>query len=166
MGGVDRSDQNIAQYRVKIRNKKWYWPLFAWTLDMVVQNAWILHRLIADPEGKKMSLLDFRREIAASLLLAEPHENQKRRASFYSPKVPGQIRCDGINHIDGTSERQLRCAVCKKNPRRCSVALHKRNRLEIFHENNWIVVDFINTKLYYLAYVFSRLIHVNGYCPN
>ena len=29
MGGVDRTDQNIAQYRIAIRSKKWWWALFA-----------------------------------------------------------------------------------------------------------------------------------------
>ena len=27
MGGVDRSDQNIAKYRISMRGKKWWWAL-------------------------------------------------------------------------------------------------------------------------------------------
>ena len=127
MGGVDRTDQNIAQYRVKIRNKKWYWPLFAWTLDLVVQNAWLLHK--QDCSSNKMDLLAFRREIASCLLNSEQNSaKKKQRTSFFSSKVPDDIRFDGINHVDGTSERQFRCAVCKKNTKKtcakCSVGLH------------------------------------------
>jgi len=44
MGGVDRCDQNISTYRISIRSKKWWWALFAWIPDMVLQNCWILYR--------------------------------------------------------------------------------------------------------------------------
>ena len=40
MGGVDRCDQNISAYRVSISGKMWWWALFAWFPDMVLQNAW------------------------------------------------------------------------------------------------------------------------------
>ena len=46
IGGVDRSDQNIATYRIYMRQKKWYWPLVADSLDGEIQNAWLLHRYI------------------------------------------------------------------------------------------------------------------------
>ena len=46
MGGVDRSDQNIAAYRISMRQRKWYWPLVADSLDGAIQNAWLLHRYI------------------------------------------------------------------------------------------------------------------------
>ena len=44
MGGVDRCDQNVAKYRISMRGKKWWWALFAWVPDMVVQNCWLLYR--------------------------------------------------------------------------------------------------------------------------
>jgi len=44
MGGVDRCDQNISTYRISTRCKKWWWALFAWVPDMVLQNCWILYR--------------------------------------------------------------------------------------------------------------------------
>ena len=44
MGGVDRCDQNISSYRISIRSKKWWWALFVWIPDMVMQNCWILYR--------------------------------------------------------------------------------------------------------------------------
>ena len=44
MGGVDRTDQNISTYRIGIRGKKWWWSLFVWTIDMAMQNAWLLYR--------------------------------------------------------------------------------------------------------------------------
>ena len=29
MGGVDRMDHNVETYRISIRSRKWWWPLFA-----------------------------------------------------------------------------------------------------------------------------------------
>jgi Transposase IS4 len=44
MGGVDRCDQNISTYRISTRSKKWWWALFVWVPDMVLQNCWLLYR--------------------------------------------------------------------------------------------------------------------------
>jgi len=44
MGGVDRLDKNIAQYRIGIRSRKWYWPIIAYLLQTAMHNAWILYR--------------------------------------------------------------------------------------------------------------------------
>lgn len=40
MGGVDRMDQNVGNYRVGIRSKKWWWPVFVFCLDTSLHNAW------------------------------------------------------------------------------------------------------------------------------
>ena len=63
MGGVDRADQNISCYRISIRSKKWWWSLFAWTIDMVVQNGWLLYRQFKKPDQPPLDLLGFHREI-------------------------------------------------------------------------------------------------------
>ena len=39
MGVVDRCDQNISSYMIGIRGKKWWWALFVWVPDMIVQNS-------------------------------------------------------------------------------------------------------------------------------
>ena len=45
MGEVDRMDQNISAYMINIRNKKWWWPLFQFCIDLAVNNAHQLYRL-------------------------------------------------------------------------------------------------------------------------
>ena len=65
MGGTDRMDQNVNAYRIAVRGKKWWWPLFTWLVDVCVQNAWILSICA----GKNIDLLGFRREIVMSYLL-------------------------------------------------------------------------------------------------
>lgn len=39
MGSVDRMDQNISQYRIGIRGKKWYSSIVLYIIDLAVQNA-------------------------------------------------------------------------------------------------------------------------------
>lgn len=34
MGGVDLSDQSVNNYRIAIRDKKWYWPLITSALNI------------------------------------------------------------------------------------------------------------------------------------
>ena len=64
MGGVDRMDQNIGAYVISIRNKKWWWPLFRFCVDLAVNNAFQLYRLQPLNQGqKRLDLLGFRREI-------------------------------------------------------------------------------------------------------
>ena len=54
MGVVDRMDQNIDNYRMGVRSKKWWWPLFAFTVDASLHNAWELYR-----KGDNNSPLDY-----------------------------------------------------------------------------------------------------------
>ena len=42
MGGVDMMDQWVASYRTRMRQKKWWWPIFIYFFDVVVVNSWIL----------------------------------------------------------------------------------------------------------------------------
>lgn len=41
MGGTDLMDQNINCYRIRVRNKKWWRPIFSWIIEAAIQNAWI-----------------------------------------------------------------------------------------------------------------------------
>ena len=43
MGGVDRCDQNISLYRIGVKSRKWWWPLFIWIPDMIMQNCWLFY---------------------------------------------------------------------------------------------------------------------------
>jgi len=42
MGGVHRADQNVSLYRVTMRTKKRWWPLFAHAVDLMMQTVWLL----------------------------------------------------------------------------------------------------------------------------
>ena len=41
LGGVDRNDQDVGYYRISIRGKKWYYPIFLHLIDVTIVNAWL-----------------------------------------------------------------------------------------------------------------------------
>ncbi|XP_030759385.1 piggyBac transposable element-derived protein 3-like [Sitophilus oryzae] len=132
MGGVDRSDQNIGQYRTTIRGKKWYFPLWTHSVDMAVQNAWHLQKL----DGGTLDQLSFRRSIAMELL--ETHKRTTKRGPSKTPKNQHEhSRYDGRGHLVVYSENQRRCALCHKRAKflcdKCQVALHPKECFFNYH---------------------------------
>lgn len=61
MGGVDLHDNGIANYRIRITGKKWWWPLFINTLDSIIVNSWKIHGMV---NSNRMSQLNFKSYIA------------------------------------------------------------------------------------------------------
>ena len=45
MGGVDRMDQNISNYRIAMQGKKWYFCLVSYMFDISINNAWRLQKI-------------------------------------------------------------------------------------------------------------------------
>ena len=129
MGGVDRFDQNVNQYRVAIRSKKWWWPLFAFCIDAACQNAWQLYRSVLKMrEETPIDLLAFRRHIARTYLKLETDCGRTRLSSAVSTRVLPDVRYDGLNHWIQVIATQRRCALCGKKSTRvcekCDVGLH------------------------------------------
>jgi len=56
MGGVDLLDSFVAKYRIAVKGKKWWWPLFTNYVDVALCNAWRLHRLV---HGNEVRLCTF-----------------------------------------------------------------------------------------------------------
>lgn len=128
MGGVDRMDQNVGQYRISIRSKKWWWPLFAVMPDIAIQNAWLLYRMTPSYQQKKLDLLAFRREIANVYFRRYSVRQQLGRHIDHHPC--NDLRYDGLDHVVVPCEKQRRCASCpgkaKTACRKCNVGLHAR----------------------------------------
>ncbi|XP_037943670.1 piggyBac transposable element-derived protein 3-like [Teleopsis dalmanni] len=77
MGGVDMADNAISNYRISIRGKKWWWPLFSNAVDSCLVNAWKLHCFISKAQkNKQMSQLDFRSVVSTALLSFNYTEEQ------------------------------------------------------------------------------------------
>ena len=80
MGAVDRMDQNNGAYMINIRNKKWWWPLFRFCVDLaVLNNAFQLYYLQPLNQGqKRLDLLGFRGEIV----------HRRKLCLLFSQKTP------------------------------------------------------------------------------
>ena len=129
MGGTDRMDQGIAAYRIGIRGKKWWWPLFTYMLDTAIHNAWVLYR----KNHPDVSQLRFRREIANVYLLSygTPSQGPGRKSSNVTKTgiVSEDIRYDGMSHFVVPNQNRRRCVglMCKSSVRticpKCDVGL-------------------------------------------
>ena len=66
MGGVDLFDQQVSVYSIRIRFKKFWCSLFAWSLNAQTVNKWRLK------ESKEIhdSLLTFSKNLVVSVLKA------------------------------------------------------------------------------------------------
>ena len=91
MGGVDRCDQNVATYRIAICGKKWWWALFAWLPDMIMQNACNLYQQYQTVSDTHYDLLSFHREIVNTYIMQ--HRDRERRRM-----VPrGSVTCRSLD---------------------------------------------------------------------
>ena len=139
MGGVDRADQNISTYRIGIRSKKWWWPLFAWIPDMVMQNAWLLYRKFKKPEDQSYDLLGFRREIVNVCLMkfrspargvGRPRAIVNTASTSCRKPVPADVRFDGFRHFSTESPTNKKCGHCGGTVRKwcskCQRGLHDK----------------------------------------
>lgn len=135
MGGVDLFDQQRGLYRIRIRSKKWYWPIFRFMLNGAVTNAWFLYRE-AHPN---VPLLQFTRELVRSLLA----ENLQQKFHSISSKRPGprpsnsSIQFDGMGHLIIYNPTQRKCALCKKCTKyiceKCNIGLHPKDCFKNYH---------------------------------
>lgn len=142
MGGVDQLDQNIACYRISIRKRRWWWPLVAWSLNVIMNNAWQLWRIHVD---KKTTHLDFMRAVTLPYLSVARAE-RKNRSTISSlgsgrKRVRIQTRCDGEGHFLQRIPKQRKCAFCHKKVMKlcdkCNVPLHL-DCFPLFHAKMWL----------------------------
>ena len=133
MGGVDRLDQNIAQYRIRIRSRKWYWPIISYLLQTAMQNAWLLYRESAAAATLPLSHLQFIREVCKVYFARRQAKNAQVPLAVHNPKslerrCPADVRYDGVGHYIERNPTQIRCAVCHmkvyKKCAKCGVGLH------------------------------------------
>lgn len=126
MGGVDLFDNAVNNYRIRIRGKKWYWPLITNALDAAMVNAWKLHCFCRKYEKKPpMSQFDFRVEVCESIMVKSKYQHPGRRTS-----TPAQssVRNDQINHLITKLNTRHRCPQCGGKTEygclKCQVNLH------------------------------------------
>ena len=90
MGGVDRMDQNIGTYMINIRNKKWWWPIFPFGVDLAVNNAFQLCSL---------QPLDFNMKIKLNGKRLYPTDSVK----YLGVKTDSKLNLK--NHVNATASK-------------------------------------------------------------
>lgn len=151
MGGVDLHDNGVANYRIAIRGKKWWWPLWVQCLDSAVVNAWKLHCFVAaSTKTKPMPQLEFKNFIVKKLLASKDslyddsqNENDSAPEDIYRPNnLP---RVTGM-HAPIKTQNRRRCIVCTPKAtvficEKCNVHVHAENCFKIFHSNKQYYID-------------------------
>lgn len=149
MGGVDLHDNAVANYRIGIRGKKWWWPLWVTCLDSASVNAWKLHCMVAEKTKQKpMSQIDFKNSITKTLLLSEePATNTEITSSDEENGsddefIDGQTllpKNKGLHMSVSVKHCYRRCKICKKHTAftcaKCNVNLHVGNCFKAYHKN-------------------------------
>lgn len=127
MGGVDLMDQNIASYRTRMRQRKWWWPIFVYLFDASVSNAWILNRKLLPADKAITQLLKFRRYLAVTLLRNHGLPPSQGKST---PKPLSSVRYDNSNHWPVVNQTERRCANCPGKAKficsKCNVGLHPK----------------------------------------
>lgn len=125
MGGVDLLDNNISNYRIGIRGKKWYIPIAFWLFDVCMTNAWMLAR------SKELTLdqLSFRRQCVRALLGKYGQAALCPGPMRYCDRASKPVRTSHGGHITSTGNHRRTCAHCRRNKtpvacRKCDVPLH------------------------------------------
>lgn len=133
MGGVDKLDSLVAVYRTRIRQRKWYWPLVAYLLDVSVVNGWILMKKVKPSAPGAESLLQFRRYISLNFLKTFGVKPQQGRVT----RPIEDVKYDNLGHLIVYNETDRRCGLCGKKSQficeKCKIGLHPKICFKLYH---------------------------------
>lgn len=138
MGGTDRMDQNIANYRANIRMKKWWWPLFVFCLNTSTHNAWCLYRKSAAAKQRSLDYLGFLRHIALTYVHKYRGRVVINRPGAMEVSIASEVAKDKGGHYLISNPTQQRCRQCKGNTKKAcskcpSTPLHEKC-FSLYHE--------------------------------
>ena len=110
MRGTDHEDQNVNKYRISIRTKKWWCPLFLWGIDVTIQSAWLLFRA----SHPRRSLLEFRRYVVRCLLEINGSVRYNQGEAIPKRDIPKELRLSEQRHLvdDDPLRKAHHCKVC------------------------------------------------------
>ena len=125
MGGVDLHDQFVASYRIRVRSKKWWWPLFIWQVNSAVVNAWLLYRKL----GHDVPLLEFTRQCVLETISEHGREPARPGTRPLPALSSAEASGDGTAHWPAKgSSKYGRCRHCSGRSayicRKCGAAVH------------------------------------------
>lgn len=130
MGGIDLSDMLVHLYKTPAKSRRWYFPLFGYTLDLCISNSWLVYKRDCDLlKEKPMPLKMFRLAVAHSLKqvnkpalrVGRPSSSsppqmssEKKRLPPRPPQPQPDIRYDNYGHWPRHTDNRRRCSLCPK----------------------------------------------------
>ena len=140
MGGTDRMDQNIANHRVNIHMKKWWWPLFVFCLNTSTRNAWCLYRKSAAAKQRSLDYLGSLRHIVLTYLHRHRGRVVINRPGAMEVSVASEVAKDKGCHYLISLPTQRRYRQCKGNTKKAcskcpSTPLHEKC-FSIYHDTH------------------------------
>ena len=87
MSFLNRMDQNVAKYWYP--NKKWWWFLFVWMVDVDIQGARVVYRInnhkdvFASSFSKTFCQCNFSETFKARQIFRESFRNSRKKILFY-----------------------------------------------------------------------------------
>ena len=130
--GVDRMDQMTAYYAFGRKSIKWWRKVFFWIVEVMVNNAHVLY-MRHTSSRRKLSQMEFRRELAVSLCQELPARNssthhrrddtlERLRGQHFPGKIPKRKDCRVCSQRGPGGERHLTntaCETCSDHPPLC-----------------------------------------------
>ena len=114
MGGVDRGDQLRGCYRCRTKSRKFYKYIFYFLLDVAITNAFILIKNHTS-KGSKMTIKDFRLELASELIGDYYSHRRRGRTSSSSirslPLLHFPVKVDDDSCLP--KRKRGNCAQCR-----------------------------------------------------
>ena len=86
---------------------------FVHTLEVAVQNSWLLYKRSDAYTTEPLDLLNFRRQIVKVYLMRNALPMPTALALAVVQHIPDNVRFDGICHFNVASQSNQRCRVCK-----------------------------------------------------
>ncbi len=100
--------------RVPYRIKKWWFPIYTWSLSVSAVNAWRLRMKVT---GKKEPFLDFLRELCITMLTEHGTSPARKRTSM--PGTGAEVRFDGMQHLIVSTEQDATGKPKRRNCKQC-----------------------------------------------
>lgn len=129
MGGVDLFDNAMNNYRIRVRGKKWYWPLLTNALDVAMVNAWKLHCMCRRYEKHQPEhQFEFRVQIVEAIVSNQKSSGHPGRSIITAAEMAK--RTDRVDHLISRLDSRRRCRHCNVKTEfgcaKCNANLHAK----------------------------------------
>ena len=144
--GTDQMDQAISTYQPLVNDRKLYWPLFLYCLQVSLYNWWLLYHIFE----KDCPFAEHVQPTATSYLNLHKDdrsvfntEETMFRNSCVAKRVDPAVWSDEKNHLLEPDPTKSRCALCGKTVlkkcAKCGVKLHDYCFATFYGLTKWVI---------------------------